>query len=109
MTTATKIPVRFALHADGAVFCPVCGYEFVHLGPVTVQQGHTRAVCHSDRVEVTGEQEGGRGSSVEVTAWCESGHEFTYRLDFHKGTTSVELASRDFELGDEMPKELWRD
>ena len=91
--------------------CPVCGDRNVHLGPVSVFQGHTTTTVSNSGTVVSKSprHERFRGSMVTMSFHCEGGHEFEYEFEFHKGTTTccVLSGAYDMEAG-EIP-ELWRD
>jgi len=107
---AIAVPLRFVIgqgYGDGCLCCPVCGGEYVHIGPVNVAQGQTNAVIENEQITVKPCERGKhfRGSLVQVVFWCECGHEFTYSFQFHKGITSCSLESRSNDRFDS----LWRD
>lgn len=57
------------------ILCPVCRFEYCHIGEVTEQV--------SDNYEAWQ----GRGEAVRIHMSCENGHHWTLRLGFHKGHT----------------------
>jgi hypothetical protein len=92
------------------LLCPVCQSNWVHSAKVSVQQ-------HVSEVDVTGEgvsvcerkPSKHRGTVTRLGFWCESGHTFTLRLQFHKGQTYLQAEiGEDFPPASGMP-ELWRD
>ena len=89
--------------------CPVCDGGQIHICGVRVSQGETVATITHEQVETapTIKPVMRRGSTVLLHFWGECGHEFAYRLRFHKGATFVESMYR--EDGDEFPETLWRD
>lgn len=93
------------------VVCPVCGCEFCHMQSVAVKQNDRVDIVtreRSDRVTSKSLANKERGSVVLLTMWCESGgHEFSLRLQFHKGSTYLfPEYVRDI---DGPISELWRD
>lgn len=105
---------RFAVASDedgggDRLVCPVCGFDYVHIAPVGVWQDGTLSMIHrSGSEDIHGEKKTGRGALLAITFWCEGGHRFSYRFQFHKGQTFVKLQSRDM-TPDEDRVELWRD
>lgn len=91
------------------VCCPVCGFNYVHIAQVTVDQGHIRAELTDDKVQFrgTGRDHGHRGSEVTLAFFCERGHWFEYAFAFHKGNTSVALRTADIDSAS-ITTELWR-
>jgi hypothetical protein len=91
--------------------CPLCGYDYVHLGPVTVTQNHDAITIgmHADghstiehgMVEASGY---GRGAEITIRGKCEGGHNFRLTLWFHKGQTYTSIQQVATDEG-----ELWRD
>jgi len=108
-----EMPFRtIATAVDGhnsLVCCPICGFDCVHLGTVSVKQGHSTAISAHDATAVTPSDRHlhSRGSSVELDMDCESGHRFTYTLEFHKGSVTISLRERPESHADQP--ELWRD
>ncbi len=109
-----KTPLRFVIRDAGegkACFCcPVCGNDHVHPAQVIVDQGQTRTEVTRDKTFVAASDHGmlARGSLVATQFWCEEGHAFEYRLSFHKGRLTCELAT--WQIAAEQPREeLWRD
>ena len=103
------IALRGLVDASLTVFCP-CGSECVHLGPVRVHQDHRADVVTRHGVETaTTPTSSGRGSTIEIMCWCEADHEFSIRLSFHKGTTTLTV-SPPVHANVETPRvTLWRD
>lgn len=103
-------PLRFILRvADSPLLCcPVCGDDRVHLGPVEVEQGHTRTIAARDAAAVhpTDRHLRQSGSLVRVTFWCGRGHKFEYVFTFGAKRTSVAMRAARVEPGEELP-ELW--
>ena len=94
------------------VLCPVCGFEYVHLALVVVDQGSERVTIREGETVFSkikpGEHRGwGRGSYVEIQFWCEGRHQFSQVLQFHKGITTMQTIVR--ETFEAWPAELWRD
>lgn len=99
---------------DAFLGCPICGCENVHMGPVVIMQGYTTVAVER---EATHEIPRGlcgkcRGSNIRLAFYCESGHQFCYEMQFHKGITAINLIDTSKEIvGDISPDypELWRD
>ena len=75
---------------DDNLICPVisCGCEYVHLGALRSQKE-------------------GRGTSIEIDMWCEHGHAWTLKFQFHKGMTYfANIDARKADI-DHLP-EMWR-
>lgn len=107
------MPPRFVicrLQQDATCLCcPVCGFGYVHPEQVAVDQGSMRSVVTRESTTVTTSDgpNGRRGSSVALRFWCEQGHGFEYRYEFHKGQLLCELSW--WPLPDSQPsEELWR-
>jgi len=107
-------PLRFVIrdlrHGAACLCCPVCGFDYVHPEQVAVDQGCSRSVVarESTTVVAVGGLSGQRGSVIVLRFWCEQGHGFEYRYEFHKGHLLCELSSWRLPEG-EPPNELWRD
>ena len=101
---------------DGSICCPICGREDhydnlnVHLGPVSVRQNGTETTVDREGDKVRTVTPNGRGSTVSLALWCESGHRFSIQFSFHKGSTYLTIEpGESFDLANEKPPELWRD
>ena len=112
-TDSKRIPTRFLIRHDSSqqdlLCCPECGFDYVHIGCVNIEQGHQKIHAIEDFAITNGSSrhETKRGSEVQVTFWCENGHEFEYRFSFCKGQTSVELYKTDI-YAEVNHLELWR-
>lgn len=89
--------------------CPVCGFNYVHIASVTVDQGHVFVESSEDQVHVRGTRrhQFDRGSAATLGFWCESGHWFQYEFHFYKGNTFVDLHTAKID-NLEKQRELWR-
>lgn len=95
------------------VRCPVCGIERMRVtkvdafpvGPAKQQVTATGRGVTLGYAPIGGH---GRGNTVEITFECENGHETTFSLDFHKGSTFLAHRSRDITAQVFTPT-LWRD
>ena len=78
-----------------ALCCPVCGNTYVHPAKVVVEQGSTKTVVDHEATSVQPTDRGKhhRGSEITLAFWCEGGHRFEYRMDFHKGQMFCELVA----------------
>ena len=74
-----------------SIRCPICGEEYVHLGPVTKQESDSGTAWD------------GRGSAARIEMRCEAGCNWTLRFGFHKGNTylGLENLAKSFENLDE--------
>jgi len=91
---------------EAILCCPVCGFNYVHIGAVEVRQGKTMAVSAGDRTEVLGnDRPWNKGSQITINLWCENYHGFSYTLKFHKGNTTLALVAGDAPFPN---KSLWR-
>ena len=84
-------------HHESRLLCAVCGYDYVHIERVDVDQGDAGFVV-ADRTCVVLEKKHdnkkwSNGSEARIFFWCESGHKFSLAFNFHKGMTYV--SSRD--------------
>lgn len=109
--SAQTLPLRIVLSTANdppMLCCPMCGYDCVHIGAVIVEQGHVTTIAHSDQSAAlpSDRHQRARGSAVLLSLWGECGHEWTYRLSFHKGSTHIELLEG---LATDQPHALWRD
>lgn len=94
----------------GVVLCPVCGFDYVHMNGVEIDQGASIATVDGDGCRLTArakERITQRGSQVTLWMNCESGHTFAQVFRFHKGMTFVRV-ERDVAPSDQHPG-LWRD
>lgn len=97
---------------NATLCCPQCGDGHVHLGPVLVDQGHTSTLVERDHALTlpSNRSDHYRGSKIDLTLWCEAGHEFRYVLAFDRGATYATMATRDAGMpGEFLQPELWRD
>ena len=113
--STAQVPLRFVIegasHAgDGTLCCPVCGGDYVHIGPVIIEQGQTQTRIERDSTFVGGTDRGEhyRGSSVQIRFYGECGHLFWYDFAFYKGNVSASLGHREI-TPDEPWLTLWRD
>ena len=108
-------PPRFSETWDPPVIlCPVCGFDYNHIGQVTVSQNCSVVRVgasdgqHLPLIEGFSQGGGGRGSTVAIRMSCESGHEWELVVKFHKGNTSLFCNSVIPEGSPEFDA-LWRD
>lgn len=108
-----EYPLRLAVRDVGddaaGLCCPLCGMDYVHPEQVAVDQGKTRTIVRRESTRVAASERGTshRGSLIALDFWCENGHRFRYRLEFHKGQLFCELHAGDLhDLSDD--DELWR-
>jgi len=103
---------KLSLGENHEVLCPVCGDFYVHIARVRVIQDKTQTIIERsvDRVEEL-PLSSGRGSTVFIDYFCESGHCFSMQQYFHKGVTftGMTVSENIPEDRDEWPDELWRD
>lgn len=90
--------------------CPECGFEFIHMGKITVAQNDRRDEIWRGGLKTTfGNKVVGRGAVVEIEMEGECGHRFVLALQFHKGCTYIAA----FNVRDSVSRfdvdELWRD
>jgi hypothetical protein len=92
------------------ILCPVCKSDYVHMEYVVCNQGDYEVGVNGDGIHTRSNQEHARGSVVYLACWCENGHRFAFRFQFHKGQTFAELKRGvDFHPGTDSVSELWRD
>ena len=93
--------------------CPFCDFDCVHMQSVQVNRGGEITSIDRDGTRMAAGAPSGRGSCVEITFWCESGHKWRRTLQFHKGTvfTSDELilSNEDGTGEEDIFNDLWRD
>jgi len=104
------------VNEEGAVLCPVCGFDYAYLSKVIIDQGKWVTVVdgRNDTLREENPPAHQRGSNVSVCMACEEGHLFAVRFGFHKGITYLHcLHTATIEDGEgfseEMPPSLWRD
>lgn len=95
------------------VRCPVCGFACVRVAkveafPVGPARQCVTATGHGVTLGYAPSGGHGRGNTVDITFACENGHETTYRLDYHKGSTFLTQRSRDIAIEAPAPT-LWAD
>ena len=95
------------------VRCPVCGIELIRVTkvdafPVGPARQQVTATGHGVALGYASIGGRGRGNTVEITFECEKGHETTFSLDFHKGSTFLTHRSREVAAQVFTPT-LWRD
>ncbi len=106
------IPTRFVICSDGlhdGLCCPVCAGPYVHAAEVSVEQGQTKTVVTEEVTHVLPSERfrHARGSVITLNFWCEFGHAFQYRLEFHKGHMHLTLMTEPLDVS--RPRsELWR-
>lgn len=110
LATPLRFVIRDLQRGAACLCCPVCGFDYVHPEQGAVDQGRSRSVVtrESTTVATSDSPSGHRGSVVVLRFWCEQGHGFEYRYEFHKGQMLCELSSWRLPDG-EPPSELWRD
>ncbi|WP_013629968.1 hypothetical protein [Rubinisphaera brasiliensis] len=106
-----RIDTRFIIRENNVACCPVCGCSEVHLGQVSVYQGHESTHCYSDSTKIlpSDRHRQYRGSGLHIKFHCEWGHEFAEVLSFHKGATTRTMYARRYDSEVESLDELWRD
>lgn len=88
---------EFKTNEDGYLLCPVCGYDYVHLGIPQLVDGYDG--YHADKRV--------RGDVIRINGTCEDGCKFTLKLGFHKGWTKV-WATRDHQVQTDQAVEWLR-
>lgn len=89
--------------------CPVCRSVYVHPLGVVVEQGQTRTEVRRESTTTlpTDRSQYARGSLIGLVFGCESGHDFQYEFEFHKGSTTLRLEAWARDPQQVLP-ELWR-
>lgn len=77
---------------EGAINCPVCGFDYTHVSDVNVIPGF-------DDYRATRKV---RGDVIKISMYCESRHTFDVMIGFHKGQNYVWC-----EPTGEIPDEDW--
>lgn len=106
-----RLIISTALLNEPVIACPKCGESFIHIVNVFVGMNHTFVSCEGDDATVirSTKKSSRRGSRVTITFAGECRHQFSYALQFHKGTVGVELINCvDIPPG-KFPSTLWRD
>ena len=89
---------------DALLCCPSCGSDNVHPHRVTVNRGGKVLEVTPDGVGHAVERTDARGAITTLDFFCEGGHGFALRFQFHKGATLFRA-----ELRAVPPQTLWRD
>ena len=92
------------------VTCPACGFHYVHIAGVEVNQGGKAVFVDRKGSHAAGDGPAtARGSIVTTTFWCENGHKFEHSLAFHKGEVFIRVTvCGEVDVASSAP-ELWRD
>ncbi len=105
------VPISHAVFGtdESILLCPVCGFSYVHIASVDVDQGHVAMSATEDKVHVqpSARHHGCRGSQMTLACFCENGHWFEYELKFQKGHTYIAFATGKLEDRLDVT-ELWR-
>ena len=105
------VPISHAVFGtdESILLCPVCGFSYVHIASVDVDQGHMSLSATKDQVQIhpSERHQGYRGSQVTLACFCENGHWFEYEWKFEKGHTYIDLATQKLADRPDIP-ELWR-
>lgn len=96
---------------DNLIACPFCNFNYVHIESVQVNRGGEITEIGHEGTKLKSGAPAGRGSSVCITMWCESGHKWNHHLLFHKGQieTSDEILITGDASWQDYVEELWRD
>lgn len=99
--------------SDPRLLCPVCGDNYVHpVGIVCLPPGGSgRGVLQVDADGVhldPAVEPMTRGVVIVLKFVCEQSHQFTFRLEFHKGQTYVTTTAGQVSAG-LPPDTIWRD
>lgn len=96
-----------------AITCPVCGFDYVHPEKVVINAGGVITSIEGKFPVIGKGKPAGRGVSVWQYFWCEDGHRWVERYQFHKGTTlrkTTIINDTDNKLdGEFCPPTMWRD
>lgn len=88
--------------------CPFCSCDCLHIENVRVNRGGEVTHVNHDGTRLRAGTPSGRGARIEVTLFCENGHEWTSSLQFHKGTLTSENQLLSEDAG-HFSHDLWRD
>ena len=95
---------------SSVVICPVCGLDCTHLKSVLTEQKDRGVLVTSTGTHEIDVNHSGRGSAVSINFFCESGHHFALRFQFHKGSVFAYCPiGEEFNPAEGTPDELWRD
>ena len=91
----------------GNVFCPLCGFEYVHINSIEVNRGGQVVTISHDNIELSIGDNSKRGAVIKTILFCENGHTWEHTLTFHKGVVEV----RKTIIGEGLSNlsDLWRD
>ena len=90
--TADLLPLTTRATSENNLVCPECGNEWLHLDGAHLEFGDS-SLCQGKRaVELcrTSPAGWGRGPSIRIALWCESGHSTWLDLIEHKGRIHVQ-------------------
>ena len=106
-----RLIISTALLNEPVIACPVCGYDYVHIRDVQVNQNHVHVHVHGDNCDVTRTTAGSqnRGSSVTIRFAGECQHAFAYTWSFRKGNVTMTLHDVASIAPPQWPSCLWRD
>lgn len=96
------------------VFCPVCDCECCHIEKVSVYpiKGKKEYVINKSGVSSAKHfpDLGMRGALIKIQMFCEYGHIFDLKFQFHKGETTLTWAkSGDYDgMSKKNKDDLWR-
>lgn len=91
--------------------CPFCTSLNVHIESVKVNRGGEITEISKAGTHLTSGEASGRGALVAVTMWCEEGHKWIHKMQFHKGTVSIsdEILIAGDPSWPDFTHDLWRD
>ena len=88
------------------VKCPICNYEYCHPVEIYVNAGGVITIINSKGTRITDGEITGRGVIYGIKYFCESGHSFWEKFQFHKGNTYKEIKINDSTFNSDTV--IWR-
>ena len=90
------------------LFCPQCGFEFVHIIALTCLRGTDETVITSEGICVRTAENLSRGVRIALEYVCENGHRGRIIFQFHKGVVYLDHESLPDTEDLEGFRDIWR-
>ena len=95
------------------MFCPQCGFEFIHLIRLTCLRGTDLTTITAKGIFVEEAENKTRGVRITLEYQCENGHRGEIILQFHKGNVFINHKTIPTEYDEEghyvLEADIWRD
>jgi hypothetical protein len=94
--------------SEGKLLCPTCSTDQIHLGFVQgEQQKFSTRITGNRVVTLPIRLHDKDGSLIELKLWCENNHEFSYIIEWDRGSVYVELQTNGTLNPNVPPPKMW--